>query len=414
MCCPACPRGCASLGAAMPKENVVKFPATPPVWDADLMATIDKEVGPEFTADPLVKGYNLFRDDKLHGKRYSLTMSSKDSTIYPGVAPVKGALEQVEKLDDDHEYWGPFGTVMRFKGRACNSSTPEISKPQAYKRQLEVFVPAGVDTSKGSPFMIFLDGVTGENLGQIAPIFRLIRKLCGCCCPRAGGMVGDTFSYMRTMDNLFKEKQLEPMVCIFLDPGPQDGDCLLGTQRNLEYDAVTSKFTDFVEQEVLPFVSKKCDVLLSTDPDQRAVMGSSSGGNAAITMGLTGRFTRVLTLSPSCTKMGYPYNPEAPLQGWDYHSGRELIKNKDKVEGLRVVIVTNELDIWYQSDVKHHFNWTAAALRTAKALKEKGYACLHIFAKQGIHVDPRPMAQCFPDAVKWVWSNTPAAQKLAW
>ena len=80
-------------------------------------------------------------------------------------------------------------------------------------------------------------------------------------------------------------------------------------------------------------------------------------------------------------------------------------------EGLRVVVVTNELDLWYQSDVKLCFNWTAAALRTAKALKEKGYACLHLFAKGGIHVDPRAMAQCFPDAVKWVWSTyTPAAQ----
>ena len=116
-------------------------------------------------------------------------------------------------------------------------------------------------------------------------------------------------------------------------------------------------------------------------------------------------------MSPSCVNLGYPYNPEVPLQGWDYHSGKELIKNQAKVEGLRVVVVTNELDLWYQSDPELCFNWTAAALRTAKALKEKGYACLHIFAKQGIHVDPRAMAQCFPDAVKWVWSTyTPAAQ----
>ena len=72
-------------------------------------------------------------------------------------------------------------------------------------------------------------------------------------------------------------------------------------------------------------------------------MGTSSGGCAAITMGLTGRFNRILTMSPSCTNMGYPYNPEVPLQGWDYHSGKELIKNRDKVEGLRVVVLTNDM-----------------------------------------------------------------------
>ena len=395
----------------MPKENVIKLPETPPVLDPALMATIDKEIGPAFPDDPLVKRYNLsnfFRDAKVQGKRHKLTMSSKDSKIYPGVAPVKGWDKQLQKIAEDHEIHGAFGGVDHFKCLACNASTPQISKPQAYKREVEVFVPAGVDTTKSSPFMIFLDGTMDEFVGQLTPVFRLARKLCCCCCPGAGGTAADAISFIHTMDNLFKEKQLEPMVCIFLNPG-DNGFGLWGAQRNLEYDNANSKFTDFVEQEVLPFVSKKCGLLLSTDPGQRAVMGSSSGGNAAIAMGLTGRFNRVLALSPSCVNLGYPYNPEVPLQGWDYHSGKELIKNGDKVEGLRVVVVTCELDLCYQSDVKHSFNWPVAALRTAKALKEKGYACLHIFAKEGVHVDPRTMAHCFPEAVKWVWANTPGA-----
>merc|ERR1712113_292572 len=102
----------------------------------DLMATIDKTVGPSFTDDPLIK-----RTGKLQGKRYKLTMSSKDSKIYPGVAPVKGALKQLEKLDEDHEIHDTFGGVELFKAMAANAETPEISKPQAYKRQVEVFVP---------------------------------------------------------------------------------------------------------------------------------------------------------------------------------------------------------------------------------------------------------------------------------
>mmetsp|Transcript_145882 Transcript_145882/g.370511 ORF Transcript_145882/g.370511 Transcript_145882/m.370511 type:complete len:426 (-) Transcript_145882:113-1390(-) len=400
------------------KMDVIKIPVTPPVWDADLMAAVDKTIGPDFTDDPLVKRYNLFCDGKLEGKQYKLTMSSKDSTIYPGVVTVKDAVKQLEDAHQrlpDHEHYAPFGGVQPFKGMACNATTPEISKPQAYKRQLEVFVPEGVDPSEASPFMIFLDGLfVLENLGHIAPFFRRLRQFCGCCCSGAGGTAADAISYTKTMDNLFKEKQLEPMVCIFLDPGPQDETCIWGSQRNFELDAVSSKFTDFVEQEVLPFVSEKCGVKLTTNPDQRAVMGTSSGGNAAITMGLTGRFNRILTQSPSCVNLGYPYNPQAPLQGWDYHSGKELIKNQGKVEGLRVVVVTNEFDLWYQSDVKYHFNWVAASLRTAKALKEKGYACLHIFTKEGIHVDPRGMAQCFPDAVKWIWSDKPAKPFEAW
>jgi len=381
-----------------------KLPETPPVWDQELMATIDKTVGPAFTDDPLVK-----KTGNLQGKHYKLPMSSKDSKIYPGITPVKGALDLLEKLGQDQETHGFFGAVERMKFRAATAETPEISKPQAYKRDMEVFVPEGVDTSKPSPFMIFLDGIMWEQLGGLAPTLRGCRTFC-CCFPTMGGAAAHCQSYMVTMDNLFKAKQLKPMVCIFLDPGSYGEECIWGSQRNLELDSVINyfehKFTDFVEQEVLPFVSKKCNVTLTTDADQRAVMGMSSGGIGAITMGLSGRFKRILTSSPSCVNLGYPYNPQAPLQGWDYHSGKELIKNQDKVDGLRVVVVTNEFDYMYQTDVKHCFNWPAATLRTAKALKEKGYACQHIFAKEGIHCDPRAMAQCFPEAVKWIWSET--------
>ena len=104
----------------MPKA-IIKFPETPPVWDSDLMATVDKELGPDFTDDPLIKRYNMFFGRKLQGKRYTLTMSSKDSTIYPGIATAKGALEQLEKVAEDHEIHGPLGGVERFKG---SSATP--------------------------------------------------------------------------------------------------------------------------------------------------------------------------------------------------------------------------------------------------------------------------------------------------
>jgi len=209
--------------------------------------------------------------------------------------------------------------------------------------------------------------------------------------------------FTNTMDNMIKTKELKPMICIFLDSGGF-AESIQGSQRGLEYDTVSNKFTEFVEEEVLPFIEKNCKVKFSKDPYQRAVMGTSSGGNAAITMGMSGRFKRVVVSSASCVNLGYPYNPEIPLSGWDYHSGKELIKNREKVEGLRVAMITNELDLMFQMDEKYFFNWTAASLRTAKALKDKGYDCLHFFAKEAIHVDGRAQAHCFPELVKWAWS----------
>ena len=187
----ACSAQVSSLGHEMPKQDVIKIPETPPVWGQDLMATIDKEIGPAYTDDPLIKRYSVWGDGKVQGKRYKLTMSSKDSTIYPGVARVKESLTKLEPNRlPDYEVHGEFGGVKTMLAVALNASTPEISKPQPYERSLEVFVPAGVDTSKVSPFMIFLDGLNVfEALGKVAPVLRLARKLCCCCCPGAGALL---------------------------------------------------------------------------------------------------------------------------------------------------------------------------------------------------------------------------------
>eukprot|EP00746_Dinoflagellata_sp_MGD_P124846 gnl/MRDRNA2_/MRDRNA2_59485_c0_seq2.p1 gnl/MRDRNA2_/MRDRNA2_59485_c0~~gnl/MRDRNA2_/MRDRNA2_59485_c0_seq2.p1 ORF type:complete len:399 (+),score=42.41 gnl/MRDRNA2_/MRDRNA2_59485_c0_seq2:82-1278(+) len=368
------------------------------VWDEALMETVDKFIGPDFPDDPLVK-----RSGKLKGKKWKLTMLSKDSKIYPGVTPVKNVMNILETLHEDCTSYTSFGGTEAFPHcRVANAETPEISKPAPYKRKVDVFVPEGVDASTENPFMIFLDGIMYENLGEVSGCIGCLGKFCGCFCMK-GAAAASCITFTNTMDNMIKTKELKPMICIFLEPGAW-GESIQGSQRGLEYDTVSNTFTEFVEQEVVPFIEKKCKVKLSNDPYQRAVMGTSSGGNAAITMGMSGRFKRVVVSSASCVNLGYPYNPEIPLSGWDYHSGKELIKNREKVEGLRVAMITNELDLMFQMDEKYYFNWVAASLRTAKALKDKGYDCLHFFAKEAIHVDPRPQAHCFPELVKWVWS----------
>jgi enterochelin esterase-like enzyme len=50
-----------------------------------------------------------------------------------------------------------------------------------------------------------------------------------------------------------------------------------GSQRGLEYDTMSGRYAEFVEQEVLPLVEAQAHVKLTHDPDARAATGGSSG-----------------------------------------------------------------------------------------------------------------------------------------
>ena len=105
------------------------------------MQTVDKIVGPTFTDDPLIKRSGLAGPGKLKGKLFKLSMSSKDSKIYPGVIPVKNAFDILPKLHEDCEIYDTFGGIENFTCRVATEKMEEISKPHAYKRPVEVFVP---------------------------------------------------------------------------------------------------------------------------------------------------------------------------------------------------------------------------------------------------------------------------------
>ena len=79
------------------------------------------------------------------------------------------------------------------------------------------------------------------------------------------------------LDNLIYEKRIPPIVAVLVAPGP-------GPQRSIEYDTVSDRYTNFVETELLPRISKDYQVAFTTDPEGRATFGMSSGAAAALTM----------------------------------------------------------------------------------------------------------------------------------
>src|SRR5206468_1609863 len=71
------------------------------------------------------------------------------------------------------------------------------------------------------------------------------------------------------------------IVVVRPDSGGNDAQ---GSQRGLEYDEVSGRYSDWVETELLPAVTQKYGVTFTTDPEGRATMGGSSGAAAAFTM----------------------------------------------------------------------------------------------------------------------------------
>jgi len=71
------------------------------------------------------------------------------------------------------------------------------------------------------------------------------------------------------------------MIAISISNGSGDAQ---GSERGLEYDTMSGRYAEFVEQEVLPLVEKQYNVKLTKDPEGRATMGGSSGGSCALIM----------------------------------------------------------------------------------------------------------------------------------
>ena len=100
------------------------------------------------------------------------------------------------------------------------------------------------------------------------------------------------------------------MVAVMIDNG--------GAERSMEYDTVSDKYVQFVEEEVLPRAEKEASVKLSKDPEARMTLGGSSGGAVALTMAWfrPDLYHRVLTYSG--TFVNLRSSPEAPLGAYEY------------------------------------------------------------------------------------------------
>jgi len=298
-------------------------------------------------------------DPAVRGKIFHFTMESTDSKFYPGVARDTNPAPAAGQ---------PPATPGAGPGRRTVSS-----HPAPYTRKVAVYVPK-----------------------EYVP---------GTVAPVTVGADGPDNGLFLAVDSLIAQHRIPVMIVVSIGNGSGDGP---GSERGLEYDTMSGKYAEFVEQEVLPRAEKEANVKLSKDPDARATTGGSSGGSVALGMAWfhNDLYHRVLTYSGTYVNNQFPVDPNLPQGAFELEA--HLIPSSP-VKPIRIWMEVGDMDNGRTGDPSH--DWVVANEMMAKVLADKGYHYQFVFARNARHVDRTVKAQTYPEALEYVWQGYPIATK---
>jgi iron(III)-enterobactin esterase len=294
-------------------------------------------------------------DKPLKGKVVEFTMNSADSKFFSGIARDAGTFGTPDPKD-------PAKLIVT------------TSHPAPYTRKVAVYVPSGYVAGTIAPFIVGADGP-------------------------------DTMLFS-ALDALIAEHKLPAMIAISIANGTGDAQ---GSERGLEYDTMSGKYAEFVENEVLPLVEAKAQVKLTKDPEGRATMGYSSGGACALIMGWyhPELYHRVLAYSGTFINQQWPPNPQTPHGAWEFH---EHILPGAPVKPIRIWMEVGDKDLLNPNVMRDDMHdWVLANERMAKVLADNGYHYQFVFARNAVHVDRAVRQQTLPEALQYLWQGYPVA-----
>jgi gluconolactonase len=235
-------------------------------------------------------------------------------------------------------------------------------------RAVSVYVPAQYDGSKPACLMIFSDGsgYANETGGSRVPV---------------------------VFDNLIAEKSMPVTIAIFVDPGVTAGltaDQMARYHRSLEYDGLGDKHARLLIDEIIPEVEKQYNVKISANPDDRGLLGGSSGGIAS--------FVAAWERPDSFHRVGSFIGSFAGLRGGDTIA--DMIR-KVEPKPLRIFMQdgANDQNIYGGS-------WVLANQEIFSALEYSGYDVKFVVGTEG-H-SGRQGSSMLPDVMRWLWRDYPA------
>ncbi|MBQ1990072.1 MAG: SMP-30/gluconolactonase/LRE family protein [Rikenellaceae bacterium] len=232
-------------------------------------------------------------------------------------------------------------------------------------RDYWIYIPAAYDASKPACLFVCLDGIT--------------------------------YNAPTVFDNLIATGQMPVTIGVFVSPGVvRDADGgVIRYNRSNEFDRTDGTFAKFLIEELLPEVecqtaSDGRPIRLSTDPNDCAIAGSSSGGICAFSAAWArpDRFARVFSAVGTYVSM---------RGGNEY----QAVIRKTEPKRLRIFLQDGLYDVWNGI----FGDWYEANILVESALNFSGYEVAHAWGRGGhsnAHAD-----RIFPDVMRWLWKGWP-------
>ena len=229
-------------------------------------------------------------------------------------------------------------------------------------REYWVYVPAQYTPDKPASVMVFQDGISYVNTSW--------------------GIAKTPFVF----DNLIHQGKMPVTIGIFINPGyfpPVAEGKEPISNRSFEYDTLSDQYARFLLEEILPAVGSQYN--LTTDPDQRAICGASSGGICSFTVAWErpNEFRKVMSHVGSF----------ADIRGGHVYP---FLVRKNPAKPIRVFLQAGSTDL----DVGWG-HWGMASLQMAAAFKFAGYDYTLEYG-DGAH-DTHHAAAILPESLKWLW-----------
>ena len=236
-------------------------------------------------------------------------------------------------------------------------------------------------------------GTEREVLVYVPQQYRDTAPACLLVC-----MDGILYDATTVLDNLIASGEMPITIGVFINPGVvyDEDRNVVRYNRCKEFDSTDDNWAQFIEQEVLPQVRalKTKDgqaINISSDPNDCAITGASSGGIAAFTAAWNrpDMFSRVYTTVGTFVAM---------RGGHEYPA----IVRKTEPKPLRIYMQDGWYDVWNPI----FGEWFEYNLLMESAFNFAGYEAFHVWNRGNHSIKYGTLA--FPDAMRWLWKGYPA------
>jgi enterochelin esterase family protein len=310
-------------------------------------------------------------------------------TILSGAAAASAGVHDVEirpgatELTPDH-----FAQPDVPKGRLAGPYEFHSEVFTGTVRQYWLYVPAQYDGKQAASLLVFQDGQRATN--PLGPL-----------------------RVPQVMENLIARGAMPVTIGLFVTPGhtapkyPDDLGMSNPNHRAEEYDALNDRYAQFLIDELIPHVAET--YVLTSDPEQRAIGGTSSGALCAFTVAWhrPDYFRKVVSFIGSYVSIGFrPYEEPVQLGGQDYPS---LIR-REPVRPLKIYLqdgsndLDNEWGNWFLANLQMAAAFDYANRRAAEAGEDGERYRVRTVWTDGEHTDNDGGA-LLPEALRWLWSE---------